>query len=296
MISNFCPAVTRLIFKNYPDLVEHIIPIEVPREIGARQIRKKISEERDVNDEEIGVFHVTPCAAKMISITSPVGVDKSYLDGAIGIRDLYGSLMSALKEVDDDWILQKSSGVGMSWAIGKASLRGLTNWETLSVNGVKDVIEILDTVESGKLKNIDYLECSICPGGCVGGPLVIQNQHLAASCIENLIEQYGVKSRVDPRKVLKTYDTVYHLGVIKHNAPTPDPLDTDLTRALEMMNKIEEIRELLPGRQCGACGAPTCQTLAEDIVKGQAKLTDCVFIKIKELNHAVKRAGGKVKS
>ncbi|MBN1354902.1 4Fe-4S dicluster domain-containing protein [bacterium] len=296
MISNFCPAVTRMIFKSYPDLIEHIIPIEIPREIGALQIRKKIVEEKEVNPEEVGVFHITPCAAKMISITNPVGVERSNLDGAIGIRDLYGPLVSALKEVDDDWIIQKSSGVGMSWAIGKASLRGLTKWSTLSVTGVKDVIDILDTVEKGKLKNVDYLECSICPGGCVGGPLVVQNKHLAASRIENLVEQYGVKSRVDSRKVLRNYESLYLLKEIRANAPSPDPLDPDLKRALEMMNRIEEIRELLPGKQCGACGAPTCQSLAEDIVKGEASLTDCVFIRIKELTNAVKRTGAKAES
>ena len=29
---------------------------------------------------------------------------------------------------------------------------------------------------------------------------------------------------------------------------------------------------------CGSCGAPTCRTLAEDIVKGEASERDCIFI------------------
>jgi CO dehydrogenase/acetyl-CoA synthase gamma subunit (corrinoid Fe-S protein) len=33
----------------------------------------------------------------------------------------------------------------------------------------------------------------------------------------------------------------------------------------------------LPKLDCGICGAPTCLTFAEDIVKGEAVLTDCIF-------------------
>lgn len=32
-----------------------------------------------------------------------------------------------------------------------------------------------------------------------------------------------------------------------------------------------------PGLDCGSCGAPTCKALAEDIVRGNACETDCVY-------------------
>ena len=32
-----------------------------------------------------------------------------------------------------------------------------------------------------------------------------------------------------------------------------------------------------PGLDCGSCGAPTCKALAEDIVRGDARETDCVY-------------------
>lgn len=283
MISNFCPAVTRLILKNYPKLVDHLIPIEVPREIAADQMRRKVVRERNVDPSEVGIFHITPCPAKMISITDPVGVDKSNLDGAIAIRDLYVQLRSALKEIEDDWILQKSSGVGISWAIGRSSVRGLPNYTSLSVNGVSDVIQILDEVEAERLGDVDFLELSICPGGCVGGPLVVQNKHLAMSHIGNLIEQYGVRSRVDPRRIQKQFEQTYLLNKEKLISRRPAPLDTDLTRALEKMARIEEILNQLPGKNCGACGAPTCEVLAGDVVQDEASVSDCVFLRIKEL-------------
>ena len=34
----------------------------------------------------------------------------------------------------------------------------------------------------------------------------------------------------------------------------------------------------IPKIDCGACGAPSCRTLAEDVVQGKAKLNQCVFM------------------
>jgi Na+-translocating ferredoxin:NAD+ oxidoreductase RNF subunit RnfB len=58
-------------------------------------------------------------------------------------------------------------------------------------------------------------------------------------------------------------------------------LDEDIGTALDKYNKMEEILATLPGLDCGACGAPTCAALAEDIVQGNALETDCI-IKLKE--------------
>ncbi|MCL2539720.1 MAG: ferredoxin, partial [Oscillospiraceae bacterium] len=41
---------------------------------------------------------------------------------------------------------------------------------------------------------------------------------------------------------------------------------------------LQELLESLPGLDCGSCGAPTCETFAEDVVKGNAEKDDCVII------------------
>ena len=45
-----------------------------------------------------------------------------------------------------------------------------------------------------------------------------------------------------------------------------------------MMGMVEELTEQLPGLDCGSCGAPTCRALAEDIVRGEADRTDCIYV------------------
>lgn len=289
LISNFCPPVVRLILKNYPELVGHVLPIEVPREVAAKIMRRRVVAERGVRPEEVGIFHITPCAAKVVSITKPVGIERSNLNGAISIADLYLALSNALQtpqDVEDEWILHKSSGVGISWAIGRASVRGLPTRPTLSVNGVRDCIKILDDVIAGRIKGIDYLELAMCPGGCVGGPLVVENKHVATSIVENLIEKYGVRSRLDSHKVLERFEELYLLDKDRLKPQEPEPLAPDFHQALERMRQIEQFTAMLPGKQCGACGAPSCRVLAEDVVRGDASLSDCVFVRLKELADA----------
>lgn len=288
-ISNYCPAVVRLIVKNYPSLIDHVIPIEMPREIAAQRVRAEVVQRTGVKPEEIGIFTISPCAALMVSIRNPIGVAKSTLDGAIAIRDIYKDLSQAVKEVSDDWILQRSSGVGLSWVIGEGGVRGMPSKRCLTVSGVTEVIKILDDVEAGRLQDVDYLDLAICPEGCVGGPLVVKNKFFAVSRIRNLIEQYGVRSRVNPRRVLEKYESHYLLKDLKFSPDSLYALDSDFHKALEKMNAIERIVEKLPGKMCGACGAPDCRTLAEDIAAGEAKITDCVFVKIEELKRELKR-------
>ena len=54
-------------------------------------------------------------------------------------------------------------------------------------------------------------------------------------------------------------------------------LDNDRSKALEKMNLLEKIYQGLPGLDCGSCGAPTCRSLAEDIVRGYGNEVDCIF-------------------
>ena len=44
---------------------------------------------------------------------------------------------------------------------------------------------------------------------------------------------------------------------------------------------IYEIMDFLPNIDCGICGSPNCNSLAEDIVRGCAKIHQCVFVQRK---------------
>jgi ArsR family metal-binding transcriptional regulator len=45
------------------------------------------------------------------------------------------------------------------------------------------------------------------------------------------------------------------------------------------MKQKERIFAKLPKKDCGLCGAATCETFAQDCALGEADLTDCIFFK-----------------
>ena len=152
----------------------------------------------------------------------------------------------------------------------------------LAVSGVQDVITILDDIEAGKLKGIDYLECLICPDGCIGGPLTVDNRHLAKNKVETLVKMFGEKTRVSRELVKRQYkEGFFSLEQELKASPLP-PLDPNPAKAIEKAREREKIIHMLPGTDCGVCGAPDCRTLAEDIVLGRASLADCLFLESKK--------------
>ncbi len=283
IISSTCPVVVRLIQRLFPDLVSLIIRMEPPREIAAKNLRKELSREHKIPESEIGIFHITSCPAKMVSINKPETMEKSYLDGAISIREIYNMFMMKLKRKERRFLMQTQtqiSGIGIGWAISGGEIRGIKQDSVVSVSGVYDTIRILNDVESGKMKNIEYLECLICPDGCIGGPLTVENRFLAKSHILRLIRLFGGKNRIDVNYVKQLYEKNF-FSFERDIKPKPfPPLDQDKNEAIKKLKKKEKILKTLPGINCGVCGAPDCESFAEDLVRNEPGLSvgRCVFL------------------
>ena len=283
IISNACPTVVRLIQVKYPTLIDQIIPIETPRELAAREIKKKKSKQLELKEKEIGTFYLTPCPVKMISIRQPAEKGKSYLDGAISISDIYSPLLSAMEGVEKGSYrkaLESICILGISWAMVGGICRTLRLKNSLAVSGITEVLKVFDDIERGKLRNIDFIEAYSCPQGCVGGSLTVENLYISYNKILKLVEtlEYEkIKACPDIREVRKLY-TQKHFFLKGKLEPRPlKPLAEDLGEAIKKRKEKGEIYEALPKIDCGACGSPTCMTFAEDVVKGEAKLTDCIF-------------------
>lgn len=282
IISSTCPVVVRLIQRLFPSLCDLIIPIEPPREIAAKNLRNDIAKENNVSRENIGIIHITPCSAKMVSINYPVSMKKSNLDGAISIQEIYNDIMAKLKKTKKPRILdvhRQISGIGIGWAIEGGEIRGLKYFHSASVSGVYDTIKILEDVEAGKLRNIEYLECLICPDGCIGGPLTVQNRFLAKSNVLRLIKTFGGKKRIDAHFVKKLYKEKYFSFEAAVKPKPFAPLDKNREEAIRKVELIEKISFKLPGKDCGVCGAPDCRTFAEDVALDEANINDCMFVK-----------------
>ncbi|MCK4337879.1 MAG: 4Fe-4S binding protein [Candidatus Aminicenantes bacterium] len=283
VIFNSCPTVVRLIQVKYPSLIDHIISMNVPREIAGREVKKQKSAQYGLDENDIGTFYITPCPVKMLSIKQPAEKGRSYLDGAISISDIYGPLLSAMENVEHRSYIKSLQNIcilGIGWAMVGGISRTLRLKNSLAVSGISEIIKVFNDIEQGKLNHIDFIEAYSCPQGCVGGSLTVENSYISYNKILKIVEKLEyeeIKACPDIRDVRKLFAQNY-FSMKRKAEPRPlKPLDSNLAAAIQKMREKEEIYESLPKIDCGACGSPTCMTFAEDVVKTDAEITDCIF-------------------
>jgi iron only hydrogenase large subunit-like protein len=74
---------------------------------------------------------------------------------------------------------------------------------TLIVDGIHHVARILELAESGLLDEVRFIEAWACQGGCLGGPLTVQNPFWAKYHLE---ERLSDKLRVTNSGLEKIVD------------------------------------------------------------------------------------------
>jgi hypothetical protein len=285
-ISVTCPAIVRLVQIRYPDMIPNLLPIESARELAAKLLRKKLGMRLGLSAAEIGVFFITPCSAIVNSIVSPVGQEESYLDGAISISEVYGPLLQAIKKSTKGLADEEVSPSGLLWAMAGGEIAGMRNRNTMTVKGVRDVEYVFDHIEAGKFQSVDFIEAYICPDGCVSGQLVVEGRYAAQRNIQQIVKHLGTQSHVKEEKVRSMLREHFFDLEEEIKARQVRPIVRDLRAAIARKRVEQALLDQLPRKDCAACGAPTCATLADDVMRGDAVLDDCVFIKLARLEKA----------
>jgi iron only hydrogenase large subunit-like protein len=270
IISSACPAVVRLVQLRFPSLIPHLAPLLPPMEVAARTVKEKLHP----GEEGVGVFFITPCAGKVTVTRTPLGYARSALDGVIGLRDIYLPLRAAIAAAPERH-LAHAGRKGIEWARSEGESDALGEKRSISVDGISNVIGVLEALENGKLTDLAYIEALACPAGCVGGPLTVENPYIAKNRLRNR-EENATEPVAPPRDYAPfSFEELRWTEAVR--AQNALVLDPDMLKALVMMEEIEIRAEGLPGLDCGSCGAPSCRALAEDIVRGTAIESDCVF-------------------
>lgn len=279
-ISAACPATVRLIQIKYPELIDHLIPIDAPVEVAARIIRAEASHDLGIDPAEIGVWFITPCPAKMTAVNQPLGSEKSNLTGAIAMSKIYSALSKAIPKAGCDYLrCKRASWAGIGWAVTGGEATAIEAANCLIVDGIHKVSELLEQISMGKLNGIQYVEALACSSGCIGGPLTVENKFVAEHRMKwriKLMKAEDESSGLRPRQKYQQSE----LGMDERRAIEPRPilrLDDDIFKAMYKVDLMEKTLAKLPGLDCGSCGSPNCKALAEDIAQGLATETDCVF-------------------
>ncbi len=274
VISSACPAVARLIRVRYPDLIDHVLPLVAPVELAARMAKRQAMEKTGLPAEKIGCIFLSPCPAKVTAIRDPMGTSKSQVDAAVAVKEVYPRLLGLMKKRQAADNLATAGRIGIGWAESGGESAGLVTVDSyLAADGIENVIRVLEDLEDEKYPGLDFVELDACAGGCVGGVLQVENPYIAKAKLKTLRRYMPVSKnhlgKSIPVEMLWDKDLVY--------APV---LELGETRAesFARYSQLQQILEQLPGLDCGICGAPTCQALAEDVVRGAAEVEDCVVL------------------
>ena len=144
--------------------------------------------------------------------------------------------------------------------------------DVLEIGGMARVIEFLDRMENGLMQDLPVVELYACEHGCFGAPVWAESPAVARRRADALDPPEAAAA------IRRTRPLQARAGV---------RLDADMGHAIRMLSEINTLAKRLPGRDCGACGAPTCAALAEDTVMGRAELRACPYRSGEDLDGTV---------
>lgn len=290
VISSACPAVLRLIQQKYPSLLDNVIDIISPMEAAARIAKEEFAKKHGVPVEKIGAFFISPCAAKLSDVRSPIGFEKSSVDGVIAIKDVYTLIQAHVKDGFTPLEIERASTVGVRWAVpsGEADAVGVRHY--LSVDGIENVKHALEQIEDSRFDRLDYVELLACSNGCLGGPLTVENGYVAKSRL-NAILRHTTDKMVQKTEIFENAHQRFRMTAEVEPNEANQLTGTMLERIVKAA-RIDEIEDSLPGLDCGSCGSPTCRALAQDIVGGFASEMNCIF----KLNERISALAGELVS
>lgn len=277
VISSACPVISRLISLRFPYLKDNILPLLPPMEVAAEQAKIRAKEQHpELNDEDIGVFFISPCAAKVSYIRNGYGEYKSSVDVVVSLSDIYFMLLSAIKKKTAPEISSETGMIGIGWASSGGESSAILNDSYLFADGIENCIQVLESIENGKIPQIEFVELNACIGGCVGGVMTIENPFIAKTRLQT-VRRYMPVSRNYLQSDVNFVPDSFMTDSLPNYVPI-SRLSDSLSESMKMMAKMQELRKSLPGIDCGACGAPTCRAYAEDVVRGINDDRKCVVL------------------
>jgi hypothetical protein len=260
-----------------------------PVALMARDVKSQFKNHYNVEDKDIVLYYINPCPSKM-------GVPKKELEkaditeiqstGALGINDIYSELSRQIKSAESNDKIpfaqagyefeQCTSGGGLLWSMtgGEAEATGLD--KTLAVAGLNETITYLEKIELGLFHNIQYIEFRTCREGCIGGALNAIDKYIAKSAALKMAKTLGVGTRLNRERILRLYDSNWFFPKISPQELKRIGGQKEKTFTFDELKQIERIVGIIDGKNCSACGSPDCRTFAEDLLKGEVEIKECV--------------------
>ncbi len=276
LISTHCPVVTRLIQIKYPELIKQLLPVLPVIEVSAIQARLQAAKRFNIPMEEVAVWDICSCPAMVTYANNSDGK----INYVISVSKVFGEVSKIVSNSKPTEKRHKATSYGVGSGIASGLTRSTGIADSLVVDGIEEVFDALEQVSMNKIPDVDFLECSACARGCVGGVLNVANRLLGEKNVRKRSRALGRYEPADRAAIIdkSLLQEKLDFNIVSYfvkESPAMK-LDKNILVAMKKLQDIEKILAELPGLDCGSCGAPTCQNLAEDIVQGKATEADCV--------------------
>ena len=291
MISTTCPVVVRLIQMKYRALISHLVTLDSPTELTAQYAIDYLCQKLQIQRSLIYICYISPCPAKVTAVVNPLWKKKSLISTCVGTHDVYPQLrkiVDKIKEHDsltheEERAIRISDPDGLRCAAIGGETTAMLIENFLGVDGIENVIDILEEIDRDNIKKIAYVEATCCFGGCIGGPLTVMNRFAAHAKLREQVHEFFMEKELFPQLIVSEEDIIPQ--VWEHPLPENHAmlLSENIGEAMTKYEQIDEILATLPQLDCGACGAPSCAAMAEDIVQGRASINNCI-IRQKRMN------------
>jgi anti-sigma regulatory factor (Ser/Thr protein kinase)/Na+-translocating ferredoxin:NAD+ oxidoreductase RNF subunit RnfB len=253
-----CPAIVNLIELRFPSLLPHLAPFDSPIEA----VQAKHAEQPAV--------YVVSCPSQRSALIAHE-VAAGILPGRETITEYVTPAL--LRQTVMERLVVKTGGSRASAGTAVTAPRAEQAQGpddgpvALTVTGVDHVMAVLEELENGFLNDIAVVEPFACDGGCFGSPFFREDFHVSYRRWEETCGEACSKTTPDasPRRLAYT-------------ARPGIRLDADMGLAIEKLGRLQSVLQTLPGKNCGACGAPSCTALAEDVVLERASIEDCPYL------------------
>jgi serine/threonine-protein kinase RsbT len=242
VVSPVCPAAVNLIEAHFPSLLPQLAPFLSPLEAA-----------RDAYS--LQPLAMVPACPSQATVLHP-----GSLPGRLQLLSP-ARLAEALRPLTARGAPARPEGQGRPEP-ERAAAEGV-----LRVTGARHVLRVLEKAEAGALQGIELIEPYLCEQGCWGSPLFPEDPFLSRYRASLTDGGRALSPGAEPARALRRVRPFLPRSGVR--------LDEDMLAAMRKLARIDELVRALPGRDCGLCGAPTCASLAEDIVTGRAPETGC---------------------
>lgn len=274
LISCYCSSTLRFIQSRFPELLPRVVPVCSPLEIAADLLRMR-------TNSSTPITLLSPCPAKITMIKDPQGRERSPIDNAVELRRVARSIMASNVSPQPETHAKERSNRWLHWARRGGEARHIQAFSDrkltmLAVSGLRNTIDVLQELELGRLRNVDFIECRICDTGCVGGTGTAESRFLANLRINSINVDWNVTEN-DVQRAERLYTMDFWAIEKEYTARPHLPLSDNIGEAMAKLQQMKEVYSCLPHIDCGSCGRPSCQAMAEEIVRGHGSVTDCIF-------------------